>query len=75
LWVSSFRFLDAIESVFQDRFDVAIRPGMGTVGSGASGFEPRIAIPLGKPQDAQARSVSLLGMRPIVQDGRYQRAG
>ena len=64
----------AIESVLQDRFDVAVRTRSGGKRTRTRGLEPSVAIALGEPQDAEARAVALLGVRSIRQDGFDQRA-
>src|SRR5262245_50735816 len=58
----------AVEAVLEDRVDVAVGAGADGAGARTSLFQPRIAVPLGQAQDAQAGAVPLLRMRTISED-------
>ena len=53
----------ALEAMFEDRLDMTVGLGGSAHRASARGLEPLGAVPLGEPQDAEPRSVSLLRMR------------
>src|SRR5207245_10323832 len=59
---------EPVEAVPEDRVDVAVGTRVDRAGAGAGRLEPGRAIALGQPQDAQARAIALLRMRPIRED-------
>ena len=59
---------EPVEAVLQDRLDVPVRPRAGGQGARARRLEPLGAVALAQPQDAEARAVALLGMRPLGED-------
>jgi len=58
----------AIEVVLQDRVDRAVGACTDLERTTASGFEPFAAKALGEPQDADAGTEALLGVRALLQD-------
>src|SRR5881628_1071400 len=66
---------EPVEAVLEDRVDVAVGARVDRDGAGAGGLEPRGTIALGQPQDAKARAIALLGMRPIREDRLHQGGG
>src|SRR5438046_1633090 len=64
-----------VESVLQDRFDVAIRARGDGERALAGGFEPLIAVALAEAQDAETGTVALLGVGAIGEDRLDQGAG
>src|SRR5262245_7563052 len=54
---------EAIEAVFEHRLDVPIRAGAMREGTLTGGFDPIGAVLFGKSQEAETRSIALLGMR------------
>ena len=65
----------AIEVVLQNRVNRAIGARPDLERPAASGFEPLVAIALGEPQDADAGTEALLGMRAFLQDDLDERRG
>src|SRR5206468_6813384 len=66
---------ESVEAVLEDRVDVAVGARVDRDGAGAGRLEPRGAVALGQPQDAEARAIALLGMRPICEDRLHQGGG
>jgi len=59
---------DAVEPVFEDRRDVTVWARPHAQRALAGSLETRVAVALREPQDSQAGSKALLGMRTLVQD-------
>ena len=63
----------AIEVVFEDRVDRAVGARTDIERAGAGSFEPFTPIALGEPDDADAGTEALLGVRTLAQDDFDQR--
>src|SRR5215212_674267 len=64
-----------VETVFEDRVDVAIRPRAGGERTGTRGVESLGPVLLRQPQNAQARAIALLGMGPALEQRLDERLG
>ena len=63
-----FRGGHAVETVFEDGFDVPIRSGLCAQRATAGGFEAVEAVAFAEPDDAETGAVSLLGVRALLED-------
>ena len=56
---------EPIETVFEDRVDMAVGAGVDAAGARARRLEPGGAVALGEPQEAETGAIALLGVRPV----------
>ena len=60
---------EPVQTMFEDRVDMPVGARADGDGAGAGGLEAGGAVAFGETQDAEARAVALLGVRPIGEDG------
>jgi len=58
-----------VEAMFEDGVDMPVGARADGDGPGTGGLEAGVAVAFGKTQDAEARAVALLGVRPVREDG------
>ena len=56
---------EPVEAMFEDRVDMPVGARADGDGAGTRGLEAGVAVAFGEAQDAQARAVALLGVRPV----------
>lgn len=67
--------LDAVQTVLENRVDMPVGAGSDSERALASDFETLGTVAFAQPQDAEARAVAHLRVRPVVQNRGRQRPG